>query len=235
MTNMPAAREPDASHEPSPFKTILLGYSMRSGSTVLQHMLGHHSRLRSYGDITSYWMLFRLAAGWKPDYGVCVKPMDIVFLSRPPLSLYRHFNKFLWITRDPRDSYLSSVEAGYSYLFWLPGRKVEGIDVSLLDRWKRVSAHYFADKKRWHLIRYEDLVTNPGVLEGVFEYLELPFEDVTQFGKYNRFKGGDYKIRRTSTLHTKSVARHQRELSHRQSELFRTRLGKEMAEFGYLF
>lgn len=198
-------------------------------------MLGEHSHLRSYSDLTSYWMLAKLAAGWRCDYNFCVKPMDLFFLSRSQdLSIYRHFNKFLWIARDPRDSYLSGLEAGYAYLFWFPGRKEEGIDIGLLRRWLRVYRHYFGDRNRWYLVRYEDLVKNPHrVLGGIFQYLELPFENVVQFGRHKRLKGGDYKIRRTLTVHTDSVSRHQSELSPTQLKVFQTYLGPEMEALGY--
>lgn len=39
-----------------PLKT-LIGYSMRSGSTLLQHILAQHSRLRSFSDPSSNWIL----------------------------------------------------------------------------------------------------------------------------------------------------------------------------------
>lgn len=33
---------------------ILIGYSMRSGSTLLQHILDGHTKLRSLSDLSSF-------------------------------------------------------------------------------------------------------------------------------------------------------------------------------------
>ena len=215
-------------------RRILIGYSMRSGSTLLQHMLGQHSMLTSYSDLTSYPILLRLKAGCPVNHDFCLKPMDLFYLWQSSF-LYDHCNKFVWIARDPRDSYLSSLESGYAYLFWAPGSKEKGIDTGLLQRWKRIYRHYFHHHQMWHLIRYEDLVSQPQAsLDRLFDYLDLPFEDVARFGKFNFLQGGDYKICRSSKLHRRSVHRYERELTPDQLQVFRRYLSTEMEELGYV-
>lgn len=215
-------------------KKILIGYSMRSGSTLLQHMLGQHSKLRSYSDITSYLMLLELKLGLKKHQDLCVKPMDLFFL-RNNLPIRRYFNKFLWLARDPRDSYVSAIESGYAYLFWPRGRTERGIDIGLLERWMRIYSHYFTNRHLWYLVRYEDLVNGTAqTLEGVFGYLDLPFEDVSHFGKFNVFLGGDYKIRKSSSVYKTSVGRHRHALNEVQQKVFQRYLGEAMKALGYV-
>lgn len=216
-------------------RKILIGYAMRSGSTLLQQMLGEHSRLHSYSDLTSYPILFKFRTGMPVSEDLCVKPMDLFYLWESSF-LYEDFNKFLWLARDPRDSYLSSIESGYAYLFWPHGKREEDVDVGLLERWKRIYQHYFGHRDIWRLIKYEMLVTEPErTLRDVFDYLELPFEkEVLHFEKFNLLKGGDYKIRRSSTVHDQSVGRYRRELSLAQLRVFEAHLGAEMKALGYL-
>jgi hypothetical protein len=206
---------------------------MRSGSTLLQHILDQHSTVRSYSDLSAYGLLARILAGVKIKYNFCMKPMDLFYLTNK-LSLYPYFNKFLWIARDPRDSYLSSIESGYAYLFWSRGRKVNGIDIGLLQRWKRVYSHYFNDQSIWHLVKYEELVTQPdAVLERVLGYLGLDLEHLLPFKKFNLVSGGDHKIRGTSTVNSHSVNRHKKELSINQIEVFNRYLAAELRALGY--
>lgn len=215
---------------------ILIGYHQRSGSTLLQHMLNGHSKIRSYSDANSFLLLPALLSGYTPEGNVCVKPMDNFFLFRSRL-LYRRFDKFIWLARDPRDSYLSALEAGFAYgsSLWLPGKKLHGIDVGLLHRWKRVYRQYFTLKNRWHLVRYEDLVSNPDpVLHDLFEYLELPYEKVYPFEKFNLAAGGDPKLVKTKTIHKKSVHRYQERMTGPQLRVFKKLLGKEMRALGYI-
>ncbi|MBN2044134.1 MAG: sulfotransferase [Anaerolineales bacterium] len=214
---------------------ILIGYHQRSGSTLLQHILNAHSRVRSYSDANSLLILPALLAGYTPDENICIKPMDLFFLWRPRL-IYRRFDKFIWLARDPRDSYLSALEIGFAYYnnFWLPGKKLHGIDIGLLYRWKLIYRQYFKRQTRWHLVRYEDLVTDPDpVLHDLFEYLELPYEKVFPFEKFNLIAGGDPKLTKTRTIHTKSVQRYKEKLSDLQIRVFRKFLGKEMKALGY--
>lgn len=214
---------------------ILIGYHQRSGSTLLQHILNAHSRVRSYSDASSFLVLPSLLAGYEPVENVVVKPMDIFFLWRPRL-FYRRFDKFIWLARDPRDSYLSALEVGYAYgsSLYLPGKKLHGIDVGLLKRWKRVYQQFFSSRSRWHLVRYEDLVSDPDpVLEQLFEYLDLPYEKVYPFEKFNLVHGGDPKLAETKTIHKKSVQRYKEKLNALQLRVFKKFLGKEMKALGY--
>lgn len=202
---------------------------------MLQHILNEHSAIRSFSDASSFLILPALLSGYTPDWNVCVKPMDNFFLFRTRL-LYRRFDKFIWLARDPRDSYLSSLEVGFAYgsSLWLPGKKLHGVDVGLLKRWKRIYHQYFHRKNRWHLVRYEDLVNDPDpVLKDLFEYLELPYEKVYPFKKFNWAAGGDPKLKETETIHKKSVRRYKEGLTRIQQRVFEKFLGKEMRSLGY--
>jgi hypothetical protein len=212
---------------------ILIGYAQRSGSTLLQHILNEHSQISSYSDANSLLVLPAILSGYKPESNVCVKPLDFLFMLRSPL-IYRRFDKHIWIARDPRDSYLSAMEIGFSYFFWLPGKKVGGVDTGQIKRWKLVYEQFFLNRRRWHLVHYEDLVTNPEpVLQKMFEYLELPYEKVFPFPKFNLLSGGDPKLLKTKTIHKKSVKRYRKEMPRRQQRVFKMIIGKEMRKLGY--
>jgi hypothetical protein len=117
---------------------ILIDYSMRSGSTLLQHILDQHSAVRSYSDISSSPALASAWLGLRLKGHHLIKPLDLLYLM-PKTRLFDHFDRYVWLVRDPRDSYLSAVESGYAYLFWPRGKKEMGIDVGLLKRWKKSS------------------------------------------------------------------------------------------------
>lgn len=212
---------------------ILIGYSMRSGSTLLQHILDQHSKLQSFSDVSSFGLLAKMAMGWQIPGNFCLKPMDMLFLGRH-IPFSHHFNKFLWIARDPRDSYLSTMESGYRVFVWQRGPKEHGIDVGVLTRWKQIYQHYFRHPDRWHLVRYEDLVRNPAhVIRSLLTYLELPFEQLLPFKQFKLRNGGDYKICHSSTVSTKSLQRFRRELSPAQIQVFQTYLYNELRALGY--
>jgi len=212
---------------------ILIGYSMRSGSTLLQHILGQHSAVTSYSDLSSFPVLARLVAGLPVSGTICVKPMDLFFLF-DRLLLQPYFDRFVWIARDPRDAYLSAMESRYAYLFWPPGRKEAGIDTGQLRRWQRVYRHYFSNPARWHLVKYETLVEEPDAeLTRLLAYLELPFERLYPFMRFQMRNGGDPKLRATHSIHSASSGRYRRSLSDLQQAVFRKYLGPEMAALGY--
>lgn len=213
--------------------SVLIGYSMRSGSTLLQHVLGQHSALQSFSDLSSNLVLTRLLCGGGPGRGLCVKPVDLVYLHRRP-RLERRFDKRIWLARDPRDSYLSSVESGYAYLLWRRGSVRHGIDLGLLERWRRIHRRYFDDPRAWHLVRYEELVTRPRqVLARLLQYLGLPWEDLFPFPRFSRLHGGDYKAAEHTDVDASSVARHRDELAPEQIAVFEAAIGSEMAALGY--
>jgi hypothetical protein len=211
---------------------ILIGYSMRSGSTLLQHLLNEHSRLRSFSDISSLPVLATLACGIRLD-GLCVKPLDLFYLPRraPVLGW---FDRHVWLARDPRDSYLSSIASGYAYLFQRRGDLEHGIDVDLLRRWRRIYRHYFRHRRTWRLVRYEDLAERPEpTMARLLEDLGLSREPVTEFRRFSLLSGGDWKLRRAGRVHAGSVGRHREQLTPDQQKVFTRHLGREMARLGY--
>lgn len=212
---------------------VLIGYSMRSGSTLLQHILNGHSQLRSFSDISSMFALIQILARLPIRGHVCVKPMDLLFLQRR-IDFDRFFDKFLWLARDPRDSYLSTVESGYAYLFWRRGARRAGVDVSLLERWKRVYRTYLDHPERWHLIHYERLVGEPETtVAEILDYLGLAYEPLFPFKRFERATGGDYKIAQHTNVTRRSAKRHTKELSPEQLAVFEAILGPEMEALGY--
>ena len=206
---------------------------MRSGSTLLQHLLGGHSKLRSVGDITSFIPFMRILMGLKPNYNICVKPVDLLYLQNR-VNFYKYFDKFVWIARDPRDTYLSTIESGYAYLFWPHGKIIHGIDIGLLKRWRLIYQHYFEHNETWYLVKYEDLVINPThTLKKILNYLGLPYERLIPFQRFHRIHGGDYKIRRFSTVSPHSLYRHKTELTQSQIHVFENYLSDAMRILGY--
>jgi len=213
---------------------ILIGYYQRSGSTLLQHILNEHSQIRSYSDVNSLLVIPPILTGYEPDGNVCVKPLDVFFLIEKD-TFYDKFDKFIWLARDPRDSYLSAFEVKFAYNFWFPGKKVRGVDVGLLKRWRIIYQQYFRNTRRWHLLRYEDLVTRPKwVMRRLFRYLEVPYEDVFPFKKHNILSGGDPKLRKTDTIHQKSVTRYKTQMPRRQQNVIKWFLRREMKKLGYI-
>jgi hypothetical protein len=212
---------------------ILIGYSMRSGSTLLQHILDQHSAVRSHSDISSFPALASVWLGLRSKGHCLIKPLDLFYLL-PGSRVLKSFDRLIWLVRDPRDSYLSAVESGYAYLFWPPGKKEMGIDVGLLKRWRRIAGRYLQSPHKWHLVRYEELVCDPDrTLESVLEYIELPREQLLPFSRFKLIKGGDYKLRRTDTVNTRSLHRFTRQLTAEQLAVFDHHLGEELKAFGY--
>ncbi len=211
---------------------LLIGYSMRSGSTLLQHVLGHHSKLRSFSDLSSIPMLASLTLGWRPQ-NIVLKPLDLIYLY-PQLSPAGLFDKFVWLSRDPRDSYLSTVDSSYAYLFWPRGEQQCGIDIGLLERWKRVYQAYFEHKDQWHKVRYEDLVERPEqTLDALYAYLGLDAEIPQRLQNFSLLSGGDYKLAQQDRIHSASAGRFESELSAEQLQIFEQHIGEEMRALGY--
>jgi hypothetical protein len=197
-------------------------------------MLGGHSALRSLSDLSSFAALARIGLGLRLPDRLCVKPMDLLYL-QPGMDFYRHFDRFVWLARDPRDSYLSAIESGYAYLFWPRGRREAGIDVGLLERWRRIYRHYFEHPSHWYRLRYEDLVARPDpTLRALLAHLQLPYEPLYPFSRFTLLRGGDYKITRQRSISRGSRQRHCRELSAEQNAVFSSHLAAEMRELGYL-
>lgn len=213
---------------------ILIGYSMRSGSTLLQHILDGHSAIDAYGDLSSIPALWRCVTGGAMQRSICIKPMDVLYLQRR-VDFYRHFDRFIWLTRDPRDSYLSTIESGYAYLMWRRGELREGIDLGLLRRWQRIYRHYFDHPERWYLLRYEDLVSRPvPTVRALLDHLDLSHETLFPFPRFKRRHGGDYKITEHQHVTTRSRARYLREMSPAQMQVFDHELGDALQALGYL-
>jgi hypothetical protein len=159
--------------------------------------------------------------------------MDIFFLFSSR-KFFAKFNKFIWLARDPRDSYLSALEIKFAYNFWLPGKRKSGIDLGLLQRWRQIYKNYFDNPDAWHLLRYEDLIIEPDkTLSALFQYLGLSSENLIPFKPFNILSGGDPKLQHKRSWHSKSLGRYKRELSYQQKRVFRTVLGDEMRKLGY--
>ena len=104
----------------------------------------------------------------------------------------------------------------------------------LLQRWRKIVGQYLQNPDSWHLIRYEDLVTNPdSILKLLLDYVELPREQLLPFSRFNLLKGGDYKLRKTNTVTTKSLHRFTHQLTPGQLDVFDYHLGAELKAFGY--
>lgn len=215
---------------------VLIGYSMRSGSTLLLHIFRQHSQLRAYSDGSSLPVLGRMMSPLPAPGNICIKPLDVFFNYAGVFrQLQSRFDKFIWLARDPRDSYLSSVETWIAYTFWRRGRLEHGIDTALIRRWKRIYARYFEDQDRWQLVRYEDLAANPEAeIERLLDYLELPQEQLFPFPQASLLHGGDFKVCRTNSVHNKSVGRFRRQMTTEQMQVFEAMIGHEMAALGYL-
>ncbi|HDP88482.1 MAG TPA: sulfotransferase [Thioalkalivibrio sp.] len=212
---------------------ILIGYSMRSGSTLLQHILDGHSALDAYGDLSSIPAFWRCRADRMSRRHVCIKPMDVLYLQQR-LDFYRHFDRLVWLARDPRDSYLSTIESGYAYLLWPRGELRDGIDLGLLRRWQRIYRHYFEHPDRWYLVRYEDLVSQPvTTVSALLDHLGLSRETLFPFPRFKRHHGGDYKITEHQHVTANSRARYLREMSPAQVEVFDELLGDSIRALGY--
>lgn len=212
---------------------VLIGYSMRSGSTLLQHILGGHSRLQGFSDLSSMTVLTRILADWPVRGNLCVKPMDLLYL-QSRVDFYRRFDRLIWITRDPRDSYLSALESGYAYLFWKQGTLEQGIDTGLLRRWWRIHDHLFQHPERWYLVKYENLVEQPeSVLAGIQDYLQLPRERLLPYRPFSRLHGGDFKLSRRRGVAADSVQRHRQRLDDAQQGVFQRHLGERLQALGY--
>jgi hypothetical protein len=171
--------------------------------------------------------------GFYPAGNICIKPLDIFFMIENN-KFYDKFDKFIWLARDPRDSYLSAFEVKFAYNFWLPGKRLRGIDIGLLRRWRLIYQQYFRNPSRWHLVRYEDLVSNPTqVVRNIFRYLGVPYQEVFSFRKHNLLSGGDPKLRKTKKIHRKSVSRYREQMSLNQQRVFQWFLKPEMLKLGY--
>lgn len=205
---------------------------MRSGSTLLQHILHQHPAIRSYSDLNSLLVLPPLICGVPMD-NVCVKPMDLFFLGRS-IAFRKRFDRFVWIARDPRDSYVSSIEYKWASAFCSKGRKVNGISTGLLTRWQRVYRHYFNSPESWHLVRYEDLTTHPEETTArLLDYLGLPQHNILEFDQFKGLGGGDMKLRKENSVHRKSVYRFRKALTRDQQQVFADMLAPEMEQLGY--
>ncbi|MGK0186738.1 MAG: hypothetical protein ACI9R3_002521 [Verrucomicrobiales bacterium] len=205
---------------------------MRSGSTLLQHILHQHPTIKSYSDLNSLLVLPPLICGVPMD-NICVKPMDLFFLGRS-IFFRNRFDRFVWITRDPRDSYVSSMEYKWASASCRKGKRVNGVATGMLKRWKRVYRHYFKEPDRWHLVRYEDLATHPKETTGkLLDYLGLPPANVLEFDQFKGLGGGDMKLRKENTVHRKSVYRFRKTLTLEQQQVFTDMIAPEMEMLGY--
>ncbi len=220
-------------------KSVLLGYHRRSGSTLLMNLMKAFDSLTIYGEMPSIPIMMRYILGnARVNNNICAKPMDLFYLLYPEnfKKFYKSFDKFVWITRVPMDTYLSEIETGYMYLSYLSRKEVEGIRTKFFERWKKVYSHYFANEEKWHLIRYEDLTTDPArTFERLSEYLDLDHSpDKLELDILDiKWDGGDTKILNTDGIHTNSTFRYEEDMTDKQIELFVDELGEEMRRLGY--
>ncbi len=220
-------------------KSILLGYHRRSGSTLLMNLMKAFDSLTIYGEMPSIPIMIRYILGdARVNNNICAKPMDLFYLAYPEnfRRFYNNFDKFVWISRIPMDTYLSEMETGYMYLSYLSKKEVRGIRTKFFDRWKKVYSHYFANEDKWHLVRYEDLTENTAeTFEELSRYLDLDHSPKKlQLDSLDvKWDGGDTKILNSDSIHTKSASRFKEEMKDEQIDLFKDRLGDEMERLGY--
>lgn len=219
--------------------SILIGFHRRSGSTLMKSLMSMFEDINIYGETPSIPVLLRSVLGrGKVEDNTCVKPIDAFYLH--PVVGYDYFDwfdKFVWISRIPMDTYLSDIGTGYMYLSYLSREEREGIRVKFFERWKRIYKHYFDNKDKWYLVRYEELTHDPyKVLNKLSDYLGLDYDHHNfDLDKLDiRWDGGDTKILSTDTIHAQSRFRYEDEMTESQIELFRENLGSEMEELGYM-
>lgn len=158
-----------------------------------------------------------------------VLPVDPFALSR----LRTCFPKarFVFIIRDARDSYASAKRIANFYYtdtarkyakYWR--RKARG--------WLRCDG-----KRRFHLVRYEDLVIDPeAIMRDVMQFLDEPFEpqQLKRFGRTTDLSQYDAKHRNLNTpINARSVGRWEKELTSEEKDAILRVAGSDLAYFGY--
>ncbi len=203
------------------------------------NLMNAFDSLKVYGEVPSIPIMLRYVLGnVRIKKNICVKPMDIFYIAYPEnfKRFYKTFDKFVWISRMPMDTYLSDMETGYMYLSYLSRKEREGIRVKFFDRWENVYSHYFANEDKWHLVRYEDLTNDTAeTFNALSDYLGLDFspEKLDLEALNLNWDGGDTKILETGDIHTKSRFRYKKEMHEGQIDLFMNRLGEKIARLGY--
>lgn len=220
-------------------KSILIGFYRRSGSTLLMNLMKTFDSIDVYGEVHSLpIMLKSLMRNDKPEKDICLKPMDFVYLllKSDYKKYFKVFDKFVWITRMPMDTFLSEMETGYMYLSHMSKKEKNGIRTKFFDRWKKIYSHYFDNDDKWYLIRYEDITDNPlKEFKDLSNYLDIDFnKEKLDLSSLNvRWDGGDTKILKTNKIHKKSRYRYKNEMNDKQINLFDDYIGNEINKLGY--
>jgi hypothetical protein len=127
--------------------------------------------------------------------------------------------KLILCIRDPRDILSSLTEAGFSKT--IPPRFEDRLSL-LVQQWQYALRFLESNPERAHVIEYEHLVNQPAEsLRGLFAFIDEPYLfTVTEscFGPNHAGGLEDPKVRRTSSIHSNSVARWKGDLTLEESD-----------------
>lgn len=148
--------------------------------------------------------------------------------------------RFIHVVRDPRDNF-GSLKSGWSARYQQQNDSIERLLQSMLDRGglgmklARLNAERFGPK-RYRVVRYEDLTTEPErVMRDLCLFLEIDFDDIllkpTYYGlpwRGNNFDG--LKFDRASSV---NVGRWRDRITDHEAKVIEFHFSESMAECGY--
>jgi len=142
----------------------------------------------------------------------------------------------LHIIRDPR-----AVVASRNYGKYMEATGSRYPIFFIIRSWRRTVANYLSnkDKENYLMIRYEDLVSQPGeIMNQICRALELPFsEDVLNFSMFRNSSGGQWEpntsFEGTKSINTLSVERWKSVLQPDEIEVIEFFCQSELEYLGY--